>query len=41
MKNELSSLKVKFQKVMDFVESMKFTQKLEEFLKTKKAALKR
>ena len=41
VKNELSSLKVKFQKVMDFVESMKFTQKLEEFLKTKKAALKR
>ena len=41
VKNELNSLNLKFQKVLDFVESMKFTQKLEEFLKTKKAALKR
>lgn len=41
LKNELSSLKLRFQKVMDFVESMKLTQKLEEFLKTKKATLKR
>lgn len=41
VKNELNSLKVRFQKVLDFVESMKLTQKLEEFLKTKKAALKR
>ena len=41
VKNELSSLKMRFQKVLDFVESMKLTQKLEEFLKMKKAALKR
>ena len=41
VKNELNSLKVRFQKVLDFVESMKLTQKLEEFLKMKKAALKR
>lgn len=41
VKNEMSSLKLKFQKVLDFVESMKLTQKLEEFLKTKKATLKR
>lgn len=33
LKNELSSLKVRFQKVMDFVESMKLMQKLEELLK--------
>lgn len=32
-KNELSSLKLRFQKVLDFVESMKLTQKLEELLK--------
>lgn len=32
VKNELNSLKVRFQKVLDFVESMKLTQKLEEFL---------
>lgn len=41
MKNELNSLKMRFQKVLDFLESMKLTQKLEEFLKMKKAALKR
>ena len=41
VKNELNSLKMRFQKVLDFVESMKLTQKLEEFLKMKKAALKR
>lgn len=41
VKNELSSLKLKFQKMLDFVESMRLTQKLEEFLKTKKATLKR
>ncbi len=41
VKNELSSLKVKFQKVMDFVDSMKLMQKLEEFLRAKRAALKR
>ena len=33
VKNELNSLKMRFQKVLDFVESMKLTQKLEEFLK--------
>lgn len=32
-KNELSSLKLRFQKVLDFVESMKLTRKLEELLK--------
>lgn len=41
VKNELSSLKVKFQKVMDLVDSMKLMQKLEEFLRAKRAALKR
>ena len=34
VKNELNSLKMRFQKVLDFVESMKLTQKLQEFLKT-------
>lgn len=33
VKNELNSLKMRFQKVLDFVESMKLTQKMEEFLK--------
>ena len=33
MKNELSSLKLRFQKVLDFVESMRLAQKLQEFLK--------
>ena len=32
VKNELNSLKLMFQKVMDFVESMELTQKLQEFL---------
>lgn len=41
VKNELNSLKVKFKKVMDFVDSMKLMQKLEEFLRAKRAALKR
>ena len=41
VKNELSSLKLRFQKVLDFVESMKLMQKLEEFLRAKRAALKR
>lgn len=31
-KNELGSLKAKFQKVLDFIESLKLTQKLQEFL---------
>ncbi len=33
VKNELSSLKLRFQKVLDFVESMRLAQKLQEFLK--------
>lgn len=33
VKNELSSLKLMFQKVLDFVESMRLAQKLQEFLK--------
>ena len=33
VKNELNSLKVRFQKVLDFVESMRLAQKLQEFLK--------
>ena len=41
VKNELNSLKVRFQKVLDFVDSMKLMQKLEEFLRAKRAALKR
>lgn len=39
--NELGSLKAKFQKVLGFVESLKLTVKLEEFLKTKRTTLKR
>lgn len=41
VKNELNSLKVRFQKVLDFVESMKLTQKLEEFLKARASVFKR
>ena len=41
VKNELSSLKARFQKVLDFVESMKLTQKLEEFLKARASVFKR
>ncbi len=33
VKNELNSLKMRFQKVLDFVDSLKLTQKLQEFLK--------
>lgn len=33
--NELSSLKAKYQKVLDFIEGLKLTQKLQEFLKRK------
>lgn len=33
--NELSSLKAKYQKVLDFIEGLRLTQKLQEFLKRK------
>lgn len=33
MKNELSGLKLRVQKVLDYVESMRLTQKLQDFLK--------
>lgn len=39
--NELGILKAKYQRVMEFIESLKLTLKLNEFLKMKKAALKR
>lgn len=41
VKNELNSLILRFHKVLDFIESMKLTLKLDEFLKMKKTALKR
>ena len=31
--NELNSLKSKYKKVLEFIDSLKLTQKLEEFLK--------
>ena len=37
VKNELNSLKMRFQKVLDFVESMELTQKLQEFLMERRA----
>lgn len=39
--NELGILKAKYQRVMEFIESLKLTLKLNEFLKMKKVALKR
>ena len=40
-KNELGNLKAKFQKVLDFIESLKLTQKLQEFLKQRVKGVKR
>ena len=40
-KNELGSLKAKFQKVLDFIESLNLTQKLQEFLKQRVTGVKR
>lgn len=40
-KNELGSLKAKFQKVLDFIESLKLTQKLQEFLKQRARGVRR
>ena len=39
--NELGSLKAMYQKVLDFIESLKLTQKLQEFLKQKMRGVKR
>ena len=41
VKNELNSLKVRFQKVLDFVESMKLTQKLGAYLRCTLKGVKR
>lgn len=40
-KNELGSLKAIYQKVLDFIESLKLTQKLQEFLKQRARGVKR
>ena len=40
-KNELGSLKAMYKKVLDFIESLKLTQKLEEFLKQRARGVKR
>ncbi len=40
-KNELGSLKAMYQKVLDFIESLKLTQKLQEFLKQRARGVKR
>lgn len=39
-KNELGSLKAMYQKVLDFIEGMKLTQKLQEFLKKRSRGVK-
>ena len=39
--NELGSLKAMYQKVLDFIESLKLTQKLQEFLKQRVRGVKR
>lgn len=39
--NELGSLKAMHQKVLDFIESLKLTQKLQEFLKQRVKGVKR
>ena len=41
VKNELSSLKLKFQKVLEFIEGLKLTEKLQEFLKQRARGVKR
>ena len=40
-KNELGSLKAKFQRVMEFIEGLKLTQKLQEFLKQRVRGVRR
>ena len=40
-KNELGSLKAKFQRVMEFIEGLKLTQKLNEYLKRRARVVKR
>ena len=40
-KNELGSLKAMYQKVLEFIEGLKLTQKPEEFLKQKTRTVKR
>ena len=40
-KNELGSLKALYQKVLEFIESLKLTQKLQEFLKQGARGMKR
>ena len=40
-KNELGSLKALYKKVLEFIETLKLTQKLEEFLKQKTRTVKR
>ena len=40
-KNELGSLKALYKKVLDFIESLKLTQKLQEFLKQRARGVKR
>ena len=39
--NEFGSLKAMYQKVLDFIESLKLTQKLQEFLKQRARGVKR
>lgn len=39
--NELRSLKAKYQKVLEFIEGLKLTEKLQEFLKAKERVIKR
>lgn len=39
--NELGILKAKYQRVMDFIEDLKLTQKLGEFLKIRSKGVKR
>ncbi len=41
VENELGSLKIKFQRVMEFIESLKLTEKLEEFWRQRARGLKR
>ncbi len=40
-KNELGSLKALYKKVLDFIESLNLTQKLQEFLKQRARGVKR
>ena len=40
-KNELGSLKAMYQKVLEYLEGLKLTQKLEEYLKQRARGVKR